>query len=187
MTLNRSRRTKMKVGRKHYRITPTTLNALSAEEHYVCYLLEKVFGSAMQIQGKQADGTRQLWVYKRSRSRKVRRRLQAFVDWATASTQFAVNHHGWGVALKKDPNKNIRLLVPRAFLQWREEIKPKAKPFEPKTLTGYKLGGVNLLISQWGNLYLPGGEVIGKVCGSRKTSSGAPCRRWCNEGHCKGH
>lgn len=180
--------------RKHFpnRVSRLTLSQLTDEEHYVLYLLEKAFGKALMIQGKQTDGTRQLWVYKHSRSPTTRRRLQSFVDWATLSTQFAVNHHGWGVALKKDPNKNTRLLVPRAFLKWREEIKPKTRPFGPKTPSGYKLGGVKLLISQWGTLYVPESEgsrfrKVGRVCGSTKTRSGNPCKRWCNEGHCKGH
>lgn len=172
--------------------------SLSAVEHYILVAIEKKFEGALFVQGQQQDGSRQLWVYKKYRwMGDIKTKMRSFENWINRSTEYtAIQNHEFGLILKKDPNKPVRLLVPKVFIQWREKMKAeieankkfKKQVFKPKTPIGYKLGGKELIVSQWGTIYVPHPfKRVGKVCGSTKTRTGSPCKRWCNTGHCKGH
>jgi hypothetical protein len=146
-------------------------------------MFDTTFGQKLTINVK-ANGDRLVWVQKKWRSAwhgaETRRELNNFL-LLNKDMVVSIEPNGWGFTIRK-------IQKPKPA--------PQAKPkrlFEPASQTNYLSKGRQMRISRVGNLYVwPDAdkgieyEMIGKVCGSTRTRSGEPCKRWCNS-TCTGH
>lgn len=183
---------------------------VSSEWHYINHQAKEWFGNKIIAQGMDRDRQQQFWITRGHRDSQLLAKLDSFVAWANGASLVVRKNHKWGFVIFVPPWRNDSsfkrpstcLYIPETFMEKRRAMfreadrkKERAKRvrlFGAKTYTGYVSTGEEMVISQWGTLYVPETEgsrfrKVGRVCGSTKTATGNPCKRWCNDGHCKGH
>jgi hypothetical protein len=172
---------------------------MNTEKSYIIAKLKSTLKNQIIIQGQQSNGKRQVWVRKACRRGDTKKKLKKFVAWAKANGAVVEWNHHWGIVIKPtadlDTNATSWMWLigepvpaPQSTTMVKHRIKPGVVAQVEPVSTKYRFRKAVVRMSKVGNLYVvaPSFQFVGRICGSDKTGSGYPCRRW-SRGVCKTH